>query len=49
MARLSPGSAEGDLRSLLKCALGLSVGCVEASPNLKGERGREEEKERLCS
>ena len=51
MARLSPGSAEGDLRSLLKWALGLSVaaGCAEASPNLKGESGRDCEKERLCS
>ena len=48
-ARLSPISAEGDLRSLLKWELGLSAGWAEASPNLKGDRGRDWEKDRLCS
>lgn len=47
--RLSPISAEGDLSRRLRCALGLSLGCADASPNLNGDNGRDWEIERLCS
>lgn len=47
--RLSPISAEGDLSRRLRCALGLSLGCADASPNLNGDKGRDWEIDRLCS
>ncbi len=47
--RRSGVSAEGDLSTRLRCALGLSPGCAEASPNRYGDKGRVWEKERRGS